>query len=106
LSVSVFVNIQDPVYINRHSQPDDIYLIVESTTSTIKYDCEVKDKIYPKANITDYWVIDIPHKQVHILGDPTPTSYTSHLILAEPQTVSPLALPGIELWIGSILPPI
>jgi Uma2 family endonuclease len=122
----VFISTQDPIhidnssepepdlaivrgtafdYVDQHPQPKDICLIVEVADSTLKYDCEVKDKIYAKANITDYWVIDIPHRQVHIFRDPTPTGYTSHLILTEPQTVSMLAFPGIELSISSILPP-
>jgi Uma2 family endonuclease len=122
----VFISTQDPIYIDnssepepdlaivrgtafdyvdQHPQPKDICLIVEVADSTLKYDCEVKDKIYAKANITDYWVIDIPHRQVHIFRDPTPTGYTSHLILTEPQTVSPFAFPNIKLSITSILPP-
>jgi Uma2 family endonuclease len=122
----VFISTQDPIYIDnssepepdlaivrgtafdyvdQHPQPKDICLIVEVADSTLKYDCEVKDKIYAKANITDYWVIDIPHRQVHIFRDPTSTGYTSHLILTEPQSVSPLAFPGIKLSIISILPP-
>jgi Uma2 family endonuclease len=122
----VFISTQDPIYIDnssepepdlaivkgtafdyvdQHPQPNDIYLIVEVADSTLKYDCEVKDKLYARANITDYWVIDIPHRQVHIFRDPTSTGYTSHLILTEPQTVSPLAFPGIKLSIASILPP-
>jgi Uma2 family endonuclease len=122
----VFVSTQDPIYLdsssepepdlaivkgtafdyaNQHPQPSDIHLVVEVADSTLRHDCEVKDKLYAQAAITDYWVVDIPHRQVHIFRDPTPTGYTSHLILTEPQTVSPLAFPEIDLSIGSILPP-
>jgi Uma2 family endonuclease len=124
---AVFISTQDPIHLNnssepepdlaivkctafdyaaQHPQPQDICLIVEVADSTLKYDCEVKDKLYAQANITDYWVIDIPHRQVHIFRDPTPVGYTSHLILTEPQTVSPLAAPDVVLSITSILPPL
>jgi Putative restriction endonuclease len=93
-------------YADRHPQPNNVCLIVEVAGSTLRYDCEVKDKLYAKANITDYLVIDIPHRQVHIFRDLTAIGYTSHLILMEPQTVSPLAFPGIVLLIASILPKI
>jgi Uma2 family endonuclease len=123
----VFVSTQDPIYLdnssepepdlaivkgtaldyaNQHPQPSDIHLVIEVADSTLRHDCEVKDKLYAQAGITDYWVIDIPHRQVHIFRNPTSTGYTSHLILTEPQTASPLAFPAITLSIGSILPPV
>jgi Uma2 family endonuclease len=122
----VFISTQDPIYLDsssepepdlaivkgtvfdyadQHPQPNDIHLVVEVADSTLRHDCEVKDKLYAQAAITDYWVVDIPHRQVHIFRDPTPNGYTSHLILTEPQTISPLAFPEINLSIGSILPP-
>jgi Uma2 family endonuclease len=92
-------------YADRHPQPADIYLVVEVASSTLRQDCEIKDKLYAKASIADYWVIDIPNHQVHIFRDPTPTGYTSHLILTAPQTISPLAFPAVAISIASILPP-
>jgi Uma2 family endonuclease len=92
-------------YADRHPCPEDVYLVVEVADSTLKKDCEVKDKLYARANIPDYWVIDLPNRQVHIFRIPTPTGYASHTILSESQTVSPLAFPSIVLPISSILPP-
>ncbi len=92
-------------YVEQHPQPQDIYLVVEIADSTLKQDCEVKDKIYAQAGIADYWVVDIPHRQVHIFRDPTPTGYASHLVLNESQMISPLAFSDIALSISSILPP-
>ncbi len=93
-------------YIDRHPQPNDIHLLVEVADSTLSYDCQVKDKIYAKAGIPDHWVIDLKNRQFHIFRDPQPTGYASHLILAEFQTVSPLAFPAVVISICSILPPV
>lgn len=93
-------------YIDRHPQPTDIYLLVEVADSTLNYDCQVKDKVYAKAGIPEYWVIDIKNRQVHIFRNPQLTGYASHLILAESQTVSLLAFPAVIMPIGSILPPV
>jgi Uma2 family endonuclease len=92
-------------YVDRHPQPNDIYLLVEVADSTLNYDCHIKDKTYAKAGIPEYWVVDLKNRQVHIFRDPQPTGYASHLILAESQTVSPLAFPVITISIGSILLP-
>jgi Uma2 family endonuclease len=124
---SVFVSTQDPIrldnfsepepdlaivkgtildYAEHHPAPDDIYLVIEVADSTLKQDCEVKDKLYARSSIGEYWVVDIKNRQVHIFRDPTATGYTSHLILTETHSVSPLAFPDLILSIASILPPV
>ncbi|WP_404788005.1 Uma2 family endonuclease [Altericista sp. CCNU0014] len=93
-------------YADRHPRPSDIHLLVEVADSTLKQDCEIKDKLYAQAGIADYWVVDLKNRQIHIFRNPTPTGYTSHLILSEPSDVSPLAFPHITLALTVILPPV
>jgi Uma2 family endonuclease len=122
----VFVSTQDPIHLDDFSEPepdlalvqgtvldyaeqhpraDQVYLIVEVSDSTLKQDCEVKDKLYAQAGIADYWVLDLKNRQLHIFRNPTPAGYTSHLILSEPNQVSPLAFPELTLTLTAILPP-
>lgn len=124
---SVFVSTQDPIqlddfsepepdlavvrgteldYADRHPRPEDLCLVVEVADSTLKQDCEIKDKVYAQAKIADYWVVDLKNRQLHVFRDPTPTGYTSHLILTEPHQVSPLAFPTLTITLASILPPV
>ncbi|MGB7273099.1 MAG: Uma2 family endonuclease [Geitlerinemataceae cyanobacterium] len=93
-------------YATQHPRPSDVYLIVEVADRTLKYDCETKDKLYALAGISDYWVLDVKNRQLHIFHDPTPTGYTRHLILAEPNQVTPLAFPDCTIDLTSILPPV
>ena len=123
---AVFVSTQDPIrldnfsepepdlalikgtildYVEHHPGAEDIYLVIEVADSTLKQDCEVKDKLYARSSIPEYWVIDIKNRQVQIFRDPTPTGYSSQLILTETHSVSPLAFPEMILSIASILPP-
>ncbi len=122
----VFVSTQDPIYLDDFSEPEpdlaivqgtildyadhyprpqDVLLVIEVAGSTIKYDTESKDKLYAQAGIADYWVIDLNDRQLHIFRDPTSTGYRSHLILREPNQVSPLAFPGLILSLTQLLPP-
>ncbi|WP_309735983.1 Uma2 family endonuclease [Chamaesiphon sp. OTE_75_metabat_556] len=122
---AIFVSTQDPIRLDNFSEPEldlaivkgsildydqahpgaeDIYLVIEIADSTLKQDCEVKDKLYARSNIAEYWVVDIKNRQVRIFRDPTPTGYGSQLILTETHSVSPLAFPEITLSINSILP--
>jgi Uma2 family endonuclease len=92
-------------YISCHPNPSDIALIVEVADSTLKYDTQVKDKIYAQSGVTDYWVLDVKNRQLHVFRNPTAQGYSSHLILAEPNQISPLAFPGISVTLTGILPP-
>ncbi|MBD2576134.1 Uma2 family endonuclease [Oscillatoria sp. FACHB-1406] len=92
-------------YSETHPRPEDIYLIVEVADSTLKTDCEIKDKLYARAGISDYWVLDVRNRQLHIFREPTPTGYTRHLIISEPNRVAPLAFPQSEIALSEILPP-
>ncbi|MBT9312204.1 Uma2 family endonuclease [Leptothoe kymatousa] len=93
-------------YAAHHPTPQDICLVVEVADSTLKQDCEVKDKLYAQAGINDYWVLDLPQRQLHIFRTPTTTGYTSHLILKQDQQISPLAFPEIMLSLEKLLPPV
>lgn len=93
-------------YVEQHPSPEQIYLVVEVSDSTLKQDCEIKDKLYAKAGIADYWVLVPQKRQLHIFRKPTPTGYTEHLILTEPNQASPLAFPDFAIALTSILPPI
>ena len=93
-------------YATHHPYPEDIQLIVEIADTTLVKDCDVKDKLYARANIAEYWVVDLRDRQLHIFQQPTPEGYNSHLILKENNSISPLAFPELTVEIASILPPI
>jgi Uma2 family endonuclease len=92
-------------YADHHPYPSEVFLVVEVADSTLRQDCEIKDKLYAQANILEYWVLDLKNRQLNIFRNPTPTGYTSHLILTEPNQVSPLAFPNLTLTLTAILPP-
>jgi Uma2 family endonuclease len=93
-------------YTEHHPYSEDIHLIVEIADSTLKQDCQVKDKLYANAGISEYWVVDLKNRQVNIFRNPISTGYANHLILKEPNEFSPLAFPHISIELTSILPPV
>jgi Uma2 family endonuclease len=123
----VFVSTQDPItldqfsepgpdlvivrgnlldYADHHPCPQDICLIVEVADTTLKQDCEVKDKLYAQAGIPEYWVLDLKHRQLHIFRHPTPSGYAHALILDDPGETASLTFPPFTLALGVILPPV
>ena len=92
-------------YADCHPRPADIELVVEVADSTLKQDCEIKDKLYAQAGIADYWVVNLKNRQLHVFRNPMPTGYTSHLILTEPNEITSLTFPTLALSLTAILPP-
>jgi Uma2 family endonuclease len=93
-------------YADHHPCPEEIELVVEVADSTLKQDCEIKDKLYAQAEIADYWVLDLKNRQLHVFRNPTPTGYTSHLILTEPNQIAPLSFSTLTLSLTAVLPPV
>ena len=48
----------------RHASPEQIYLVIEVSDTTLKYDSEKKLLAYETARIPEYWIVDIPAQAV------------------------------------------
>jgi Uma2 family endonuclease len=57
-------------YDQRHPHPQDIGMTVE-VASSLQHDRAVKGRIYARAAIPIYWVINIPDHQVEVYTNPT-----------------------------------
>ncbi|KZL51112.1 MULTISPECIES: Uma2 family endonuclease [Cyanophyceae] len=97
----------DPLdYADHHPTPSEIYLIIEVANSSLQLDCETKAKAYSQAGITDYWVLDVISRKLHVFREPTQEGYESAVILAEDATISPLSFPDLQIVILEMLPPV
>ncbi len=65
----------------------EIYLIIEVADSSLKLDCEIKDKSHSKAGIRDYWVLDVVNRRLHVFREPKDNGYQSEQILSEDETI-------------------
>jgi Uma2 family endonuclease len=58
-------------YLHRHPGPQDMGLVVEVADSSLDQDRTVKARLYARAAIPVYWIINIPEQQVEVYTDPT-----------------------------------
>ncbi|WP_026100261.1 Uma2 family endonuclease [Fortiea contorta] len=127
LGHQVWISIQDPVKLNEQSEPEpdvavvkidpldyadhhptpsEVYLLIEVADSSLKLDCETKGKAYAKAGISDYWVLDVVSRQLHVFRQPTEDGYQSAEILTENMNISPLEFPDLQIGVFEMLPPV
>lgn len=90
-------------YDDRHLGPDDVYWLIEVSNSTLTFDLEEKARLYARDGIVEYWVVDVPNRQLWVHRQPVSGTY------AEKQTlhsgmVTPLAFPDLEIKVERLLP--
>ncbi len=90
------------------THPTTAVLVVEVSDSSFRYDTTVKLTAYAAGNITDYWVVDVNSRRLHVFRDITPgpdgPTYATHLDLGPADTISPLAVPGATVRVADLLP--
>ncbi len=57
-------------YLDRHPGAADIALIIEVADSTLERDRTSKQRLYARAGIPIYWIINLPEKQIEVYTEP------------------------------------
>jgi Uma2 family endonuclease len=86
---------------DQNPQPAEGHLVVEIADSTLRFDLTVKARLYARAGIADYWVVDIPSRRIIVHRDPQEGQYRSVVAYAEQESVKPLAATDQEFPVGS-----
>ncbi len=95
----------------RSAAPTDPALVVEVSQTSLALDRTRKASIYARANIQDYWILNLVELVVEVHRDPTsldPPSrgwvYRSVQTLQAGASVAPLAAPVAPIAVADLLP--
>lgn len=118
------LSVQDPIRLSRFARPQpdvallrpsvddylsatatakDVMLLIEVADSTLSFDRVIKGQLYAAAGIADYWIIDLVHRQLLVLREPTAEGYASVQTLAAGDSVAPLAFPDVTIAVSELL---
>ncbi len=61
---------KDQDYLAHHPYPEDIFLVVEISDSTLIYDQTNKLELYAEAGISNYWIVDLNTRQLERYKEP------------------------------------
>jgi Uma2 family endonuclease len=107
------VRCQMPVRLGRYSQPEpdlavvrprvgpndrghpsapDVFLVVEVSDSTLRYDLEVKVPLYARHGVAEVWVIDLKHHTLHLHRSLVQGGYQ---YIASVSDGGPIVIPGV-----------
>ena len=96
----------DQTFALRHPAPAEVGLAIEVSDSSLERDRIDKARIYARAGIVEYWIVNLVDRQIEVHTLPVGDSYTNVQNYAPGQSL-PLTLDGIVvamLAVESLLP--
>jgi len=93
---------REDYYIEKHPKPQDIFLVIEVSDTTLTYDKEIKLPLYATAGIPEFWLINIEKSEIEVHRSPATDNYTTITIHRAGDSI---ALPSASdrLDVGTLL---
>lgn len=91
-------------YSKRRPLPADVLLVVEVSASTLSRDRNTKGKVYARAGVADYWIVNVRKRCVEVRRDPEGDEYRTVMTLRPGEEARPLAFPGAALPVSRLFP--
>jgi Uma2 family endonuclease len=85
-------------------QPIDMRLLVEVSDATLDCDLTTKARLYARAGIAEYWVVDVTGRRLLIHGLPGSDGYTQVTQYSETDSAAPWFAPTNTFTVSQILP--
>jgi Uma2 family endonuclease len=92
-------------YTREHPHASQVLLIIEVADTSLTYDRSEKATAYAASGIPEYWIVNLPERQVEVWTAPDRVAQRYRQILLA-STGETLALPGQQtLSVAAVLPP-
>lgn len=87
---------------SRRENPDTAVLVIEVSNSSLRDDLDRKPRIYARAGIPEYWVIDVKKREVVVHRNPSGARYKSVKTISDLSHVKSSAVPELVLDLRKI----
>lgn len=85
--------------------PGDVYLVIEVSDTTLRYDLRKKVPLYARHEIPEVWIVDLPGSQLHVFRTPIEGQYRDTFSTGEPGVASLSLLPEVSVDLSRLLRP-
>lgn len=90
-------------YKRRHPMPDEVFLLIEISDTTLELDREVKLPAYGRAGIPEAWIVDLIRGTIEVYREPHFTGYGSKTLLRSGDQAKPSAFPDAVVSVAELL---
>ena len=88
---------------NVPAEPAQVALAVEIADTTARYDLGRKARLYAKAGVAEYWVVDLKRGVLHRMWSPTPAGYAERDEAAFGDRVESATVVGLAVETGGLV---
>jgi Uma2 family endonuclease len=89
-------------YMRKGPTTADALLFIEVADTSLQYDRTVKLRLYARAGIPEYWIVDENTETVEVYRAPSGEQYVDRQALARGETFAPLACPDATIPVDPI----
>jgi Uma2 family endonuclease len=90
-------------YRRCHPQPEDVFLLIEISDSTLEEDQGNKIRAYGRAGIMEVWIVNLNELTIEVYREPHYAGYGSKTVLRAGDTLAPLAFPDATVDVAELL---
>jgi Uma2 family endonuclease len=90
-------------YGRQHPRPEDVFLLVEISDSSLERDQEVKLPAYARSGIAEVWIVNLNDQTIEVYRQPHFAGYSSKVILNAGDKACPQAFPDVSLDVAELL---
>jgi Uma2 family endonuclease len=92
------------VFESANPGPADVRLLVEVSDTTLAFDLKTKARLYARAGIAEYWVVDIGGRRIVVHRGPRDGAYDDVTSYREGESIEPLSAPGMNFSVRDAFP--
>ncbi|MCL4861873.1 MAG: Uma2 family endonuclease, partial [Caldilineaceae bacterium] len=88
----------------RDAHPTTALLVVEVADTSLAHDRERKRRVYARAGIPEYWLVNLNDYRLEIFRNPAEDDYQYHLILGPAESIAPRTHPDHTVTVVELFP--
>ena len=73
----------------RKPSPENTLLVVEVADTSLAHDRYTKAPLYARANIAEYWIVDLNGERIEVYREPSPAGYRTIRYVLRGESLSP-----------------
>lgn len=87
-----------------HAHPTMAALVVEVADTTLRLDRKIKQAVYARNDIAEYWIVNLQDHCLEVYRNPQGEQYQSQTVLQRGETLAPLTRPDYRIAVTDLLP--
>jgi Uma2 family endonuclease len=84
--------------------PSRAFLLIDVAEGSLSRDRRIKTRIYERAEIPEYWVVNLADRTVEVRRAPRDGAYAELTVHHPGETIRPQAFPDIEVRVADVVP--